>query len=66
MPPKSKQSVEEVVPVPDGSETSNGDVLDAVRELTSTVSELITAIDGMRKEYGLKNRAGIFDQKGVS
>ena len=46
--------------------TTLGDVLDAVKELTSTTSELIKAIDGMRKEYGLKTRAGIFDQKGIT
>jgi hypothetical protein len=47
-------------------ETTNSAVLDAVKELTTTVADLITAINEMAKEYKLKSRAGMFDQKGVS
>ena len=45
---------------------SLSDVLGAVRTLTETVSDLVSAVEEMRKEYGLKKRAGVFDQKGIT
>ena len=44
---------------------SNLDVLDAVKELTKTVAEVVESLNAMRDEYNLKTRAGVFDQTGV-
>ena len=44
---------------------SNLDVLDAVKELTKTVAEVVESLNAMRDEYKLKTRAGVFDQTGV-
>ena len=50
---------EETVESP--KETTLSDLLDAVKELTSTVSDLVTTVDGMREDMNLKKRAGVFD-----
>ena len=47
-------------------ETTLSVVLDAVKELTTTIADLVEAVEEMRKEYGLKKRAGVFDQKGIT
>ena len=52
---------EEDLPLP----TTNADVLDAVKELTKTVAEVVESLNAMRDEYKLKTRAGVFDQTGV-
>lgn len=57
----SKETKEKVTPPQDAP--TMGMVLDAVRELTTTVSDLVEQVEEMRKEYGLKKRAGVFTGK---
>ena len=59
------QPVEEVIPVP-GEDTTNSQILDAIKQLTETMGDVVESLNAMRDEYKLKTRAGIFDQKGVS
>jgi hypothetical protein len=59
------QKDEGPVPVVE-KEVSLSDVLDAIKELTSTTIELTHSINDMAKEYGLKRRAGVFDGKGIT
>lgn len=47
-------------------EATLSEILDAVRELTSTVADCVEQIELMIKETKLTKRAGIFDQKGVT